>query len=56
MKFILANTYLDWFNYLARLQPEDVNYWQPGGNVAFRAISRGLPFLFRLKSPINRIA
>jgi len=55
MKIYLGNTDLEWFNYLSKIQPEDVNFWQPGGNSNFKVLSPGAPFLFRLKSPINKI-
>jgi len=49
-----ANTDLDWFDFLAA-QPEvdEVNFWQPSGNVKFGAIGEGELFLFKLKSPRN---
>jgi len=55
MKLYLGNTDLGWFNYLSKIQPEDLNFWQPGGNSRFRILTAGGPFLFRLKSPINKI-
>jgi putative restriction endonuclease len=55
MKIYLGNTDLEWFNYLRKIQPEDINFWQPGGNSNFKVLSPGGPFLFRLKSPINKI-
>jgi putative restriction endonuclease len=46
-----------WFTYLRRLTPlDEVNFWQPGGGSAFNRLAPGDLFLFRLKSPINRIA
>lgn len=56
MKFYIGNTDLDWYNYLKGINPEDINFWQPGGSLRFRAIEPGAPFLFRLKSPVNQIA
>ncbi len=56
MKFYLGVTDINWYNYLSRLNREDVNFWQPGGNLAFRVLQPGQPFLFKLKSPINAIA
>ncbi len=55
MKIYLGNTDLTWFNYLSELQPEDVNFWQPGGKSNFKVLNPGSPFLFKLKSPINKI-
>jgi putative restriction endonuclease len=51
-----ANTDLDWFDFLAS-QPEvdEVNFWQPSGNLHFGAIQPGELFLFKLKSPRNVI-
>jgi putative restriction endonuclease len=55
MKFYLGVTDNKWFAYLSKINPEDVNFWQPGGNVNFRVIKPGAPFLFKLKSPYNAI-
>ena len=56
MKFYVGITDYDWFTYL-KDSPEldEVNFWQPSGNVAFRAIEPGAPFLFKLHSPRNYI-
>lgn len=56
MNFFIGNTDRQWFTFLKSINPEDVNFWQPGGNLRFRAIPEGAPFLFRLKSPVNKIA
>lgn len=55
MNFYLGVTNNQWYSYLSEKQPEDVNFWQPGGNIAFRALGPGAPFLFKLKYPINAI-
>lgn len=55
MKYYLGVTDTKWFNFLKQSHPEDVNFWQPGGNSRFRVINRGAPFLFKLKSPVNAI-
>jgi putative restriction endonuclease len=55
MKIYLGNTDHEWYNYLSKIQPEDINFWQPGGNSSFKVLNSGYPFLFRLKSPINKI-
>lgn len=55
MKFYLGTTDNNWFNYLSQINPEDINFWQPGGNLAFRALQPGAPFLFKLKYPLNVI-
>lgn len=56
MKYYIGNTDIDWYKFLKRRNPEDVNFWQPGGTIRFKAIGTGSPFLFKLKSPINKIA
>lgn len=55
MKFYLGVTDNFWFNYLSKISPEDVNFWQPGGTVNFKLLGPGAPFLFKLKSPHNAI-
>jgi len=52
----IANTDPDWFDFLAA-QPgiDEVNFWQPSGNLAFGAIQPGELFVFRLKAPLNAI-
>jgi putative restriction endonuclease len=48
----LANTDSTWFAFLRDRQPlEEVNFWQPSGGDAFRALAPGEPFFFRLKKP-----
>lgn len=56
MKLWIGNTDHAWFNYLSKLKPDEANFWQPGGALNFRVLEPGYPFLFRLKSPINKIA
>ena len=56
MKYYIGNTDFDWFDYLRKFKPEDINFWQPGGLTKFKAIEKGSPFLLKLKSPINKIA
>ena len=55
MKFYLGVTDNNWYTFLAQETREDINFWQPGGNAAFKALTSGAPFLFKLKSPINAI-
>lgn len=55
MKFYLGVTDNSWYNYLSDKYPEDINFWQPGGTINFKAINQGAPFLFKLKSPLNAI-
>lgn len=46
----------DWFHFLAsRPDLDEVNFWQPGGQTNFRALSPGELFLFKLHSPLNFI-
>ncbi len=55
MKFYLGVTDNNWYSFLARHNREDVNFWRPGGKLAFRALLPGEPFLFKLRAPINKI-
>lgn len=55
MKFYLGVTDTNWYNYLKQINPEDVNFWQPGGRSVFKVIAPGAPFLFKLKAPHNVI-
>jgi putative restriction endonuclease len=51
----VANTDNDWFDFLSsRDELTEVNFWQPGGK-AFHAIGPGELFVFRLKSPRDKI-
>lgn len=56
MKYYLGVTDNNWYNFLWGLNREDINFWQPGGSQVFRVLQPGEPFLFKLKSPINKIA
>lgn len=51
MKLWLAITDRDWFEFLQARQPDECNFWQPGGGQRFRAIEPGGLFLFKLHSP-----
>lgn len=55
MKFYIGTTDYNWYRYLSAIQPEDVNFWQPGGKTSFKALTPGAPFLFKLKNPYNAI-
>lgn len=56
MKGFVANTDSDWFSFLRDRAPwGEINFWQPSGGRAFRAIPPGAPLIFRLKAPYNRI-
>ncbi len=54
MKLYVGVTDNNWFRFLAERQPDEVNYWRPGGG-AFRALDKWDPFLFKLHSPLNYI-
>ncbi|HXX74748.1 MAG TPA: HNH endonuclease [Nitrospiraceae bacterium] len=46
----------DWYRYLSkRPDLDEVNFWQPGGNREFSALSPGELFLFKLHYPENMI-
>lgn len=56
MKFYVGITDWDWFTYLSSDElSEEVNFWRPSGDRAFRALEIGEPFLFKLHSPRNFI-
>lgn len=55
MRLLVAITDSDWFNYLSKLQPDEVNFWQPSGSGGFHALSPGEPLLFKLHAPNNFI-
>lgn len=56
MKVYVGITDMDWYRTLAT-QPEirEVNFWKPGSESGFRALSPGEPFLFKTHWPHNRI-
>lgn len=56
MEYYIGNTDFEWYNFLRSKEPDDVNFWQPGGKLKFHALKPGAPFLLRLKSPIKKIA
>ena len=46
-----------WFDFLRARSPlDEVNFWRPGGSIEFHGLAPGELLLFRLKSPINKIA
>ena len=56
MRAFVAVTDKDWYEFLVgRPDLDEVNFWQPGGNRAFRALNPGEPFLFKLHYPDNAI-
>src|SRR3989304_7028915 len=54
MKFWVGVTDNDWFDFLLKRSPDEVNFWQPGGG-AFKVLNPGDLFLFKLHSPLNYI-
>lgn len=56
MKVYIGITDMDWYRSLAA-QPDvrEVNFWKPGGDAPFKALSAGEPFLFKTHWPHNRI-
>lgn len=56
MKFFVGVTDDRWFQFLAEKEPDEVNFWRPGGKSHFKAIEPGALFLFRLRNPFNAIA
>jgi putative restriction endonuclease len=49
MKAYIGVTDYNWFDILRRIpQIDEVNFWQPGGNQVFKALSPGELFLFKL--------
>lgn len=49
VQFYAGITDPDWFEFLARLQPDEVNFWRPRNQNRFGAIRPGELFLFKLK-------
>ena len=57
MKLWIGITDDDWFEFLSgRPDLDEVNFWQPSGSRAFRALAPGEPFLFKLHAPNHFIA
>ena len=42
MRYWVAVTDNAWFRFLSELQPDEVNFWQPGGQSRFRAVEQGI--------------
>lgn len=55
MKMYVGVTDRDWFTFLGKRQPDEVNFWTPSASTAFRALNPGEPFLFKLHAPRNFI-
>jgi len=56
MKLYVGVTDNNWYDFLAQQQPDEVNFWQPGGRQTFRALEPCGMFLFKLHNPLNFIA
>jgi putative restriction endonuclease len=54
MKYYIGVTDYEWFTYLKKIKPDEVNFWRPGGQI-FATLKEGEPFLFKLHSPYNYI-
>lgn len=52
----LGVTHKPWFDFLAAIEPDEVNFWQPSGAGVFRALQPGDLFLFKLKGKEHAIA
>lgn len=56
MKFWVGVTDNSWFDFLSKRQPDEVNFWQPGGTTVFKSLNPGELFLFKRRFPLNFIA
>ncbi|PKB25317.1 putative restriction endonuclease [Novosphingobium kunmingense] len=56
VKIFLGVTYKPWFDFLAGIAPDEVNFWQPSGTGEFKALQPGDMFLFKLKGADAAIA
>jgi len=55
MRLFVGQTDYDWYEHLRALVPDEVNFWRPSANKAFKGLKPGEPFLFRAKRPYNAI-
>jgi putative restriction endonuclease len=55
MKFFVGVTDNNWYEFLAKNRPDEVNFWRPGGRQSFKAINPNDLFLFKLHSPLDYI-
>ncbi|MBE7200776.1 MAG: hypothetical protein INR70_23645 [Parafilimonas terrae] len=51
VRLFVAITDRDWYDALSRQAPDEVNFWQPSGRFAFRALRPGELLLFKLHAP-----
>jgi putative restriction endonuclease len=56
VKIFVGVTHKPWFDFLAGMEPDEVNFWQPSGNGEFKALQPGDLFLFKLKGKDAAIA
>ncbi|MGH7163059.1 MAG: HNH endonuclease [Planctomycetota bacterium] len=57
MRGFVAVTDYEWHEFLRTQRDlDEVNFWQPSGGGAFRAIQPGEPLLFKLHAPLDAIA
>jgi putative restriction endonuclease len=55
LEYWIGVTDRSWFEFHASNRSAEVNFWAPGGERSFGAIPEGGLFLFKLKSPVNKI-
>jgi putative restriction endonuclease len=55
MKLYVGITDRDWFQFLRSKKADEMNFWRPRNSRNFSAIRPGKLFLFKTKSPQNRI-
>lgn len=56
MKVYVGITDIDWSTYLAsHPHIHEANFWRPYGARPFRVLQPGEPFIFKAKSPVNKI-
>ena len=56
MKLFVGVTNNNWFRFHAERQPDEVNFWRPRSQNAFRVLAPGDLFLFKLHSPLDFVA
>jgi putative restriction endonuclease len=54
MKIYVGVTDIDWFNFWAKEQPEEENFWLPGSKQAFRALGSNDQFDHRAGHALRR--
>jgi len=55
LEYWIGVTDRSWFEFHSANRSDEVNFWAPGGERSFGAIPEGGLFLFKLKSPVNKI-